>query len=138
MPGYDVESWHNIIEVIFAILNAIYYKKLILKNGVPFFSPQSLVHMYQFFLKQEPYLQHLFTMFRIFWDMFNQLQRSVVLQFSFETIFCFTKRYNLEFHWFIMSKLGNSITCVIKWWNTFTIKSTNYNHSPEEKSQSTV
>ena len=42
MPGYDVESWHNIIEVIFAILNAIYYKKLILKNGVPFFSPQSL------------------------------------------------------------------------------------------------
>ena len=43
MPGYDVESWHNIIEVIFAILNAIYYKKLILKNRVPFFSPQSLV-----------------------------------------------------------------------------------------------
>ena len=42
MPGYDVESWHNIIEVIFAIMNAIYYRKLILKNRVPFFSPQSL------------------------------------------------------------------------------------------------
>ena len=33
---------YNIIDVNFAILRAIYYEKLILKNRVPFFSPQSL------------------------------------------------------------------------------------------------
>ena len=45
MPGYDVESWYNIIDVDFAILKGIYYEKLILKNRVPFFSPQSLVSL---------------------------------------------------------------------------------------------
>ena len=36
---------YNIIDVNFAILRAIYYEKLILKNRVPFFSPQSLVSL---------------------------------------------------------------------------------------------
>ena len=39
---YHLQSWCNKINLIFAIWNENYYHKYILKNSVPFFSPQSL------------------------------------------------------------------------------------------------
>ena len=39
---HHLESWCNKINLIFAIWNENYYHKYIMKNSVPFFSPQSL------------------------------------------------------------------------------------------------